>query len=137
MPKMFKNEHHKFMKRYYEIGEKKFLDIKGRKIFAVDRKNAMLLMEKNVKLFPILNQNILYIALLTHEKIDDVIFLDSKFNIQGMSQKLFNKFKIVNQNIFNENNIPFYAICKQFINFYKIFLKKKKKKNITINNNNK
>ena len=128
MPKMFKNEHHKFMKRYYEIGEKKFLDIKGRKIFAVDRKNAMLLMEKNVKLFPILNQNILYIALLTHEKIDDVIFLDSKFNIQGMSQKLFNKFKIVNQNIFNENNIPFYAICKQFINFYKTFLKGNKKK---------
>ena len=128
MPKLFKNDHYKYMRNFYEIGEKKFLDIKGRKIFALDRKNALMLMEKNVKLFPILNHNILYIALLAHEKIDDIIFLDSKFNIQGMSQKLFNKFKIVNQNIFNENNIPFYAICKQFINFYKIFLKGNKKK---------
>ncbi len=139
MPNIFKNEHYKYMRNFYEVGEKKFLDIKGRKIFALDRKNAMMLMEKNVKIFPILNHNILYIALLTHEKIDDIIFLDSKFNIQGMSQKLFNKFKIVNQNIFNENNIPFYAICKQFINFYKIFLKGNKKKILplttTINNN--
>ena len=128
MPKLFKNDHYKFMRRYYEIGEKKFLDIKGRKIFALDIKNAMLLLEKNVKIFPILNHNIIYVALLQHEKIDDIIFLDSKFNIQGMSQKLFNKFKIINQNIFNENNIPFYAICKQFINFYKTFLRGNKKK---------
>ena len=128
MPKIFKNEHYKFMRHYYEIGEKKFLDKHGRKIFAIDNKNSMLLLEKNVKLFPILNHNILYIALMTHEKIDDIIFLDSKFNIQGMSQKLFNKFKILNQNIFNENNIPFYAICKQFINFHKTFLKGNKKK---------
>ena len=138
MPKLFQSEHHKFMRHFYEVGEKKFLDVKGRKIFALDRKNAMMLMDKNVKIFPVLNHNILYIGLLIHEKVDDIILLDSKFNIQGMSQKLFNKFKIVNQNIFNENNIPFYAICKQFINFYKIFLKGNKKKisplTTTINN---
>ena len=63
MPNLFKNEHYKYMRNFYEVGEKKFLDIKGRKIFALDRKNAMMLMEKNVKLFPILNHNILYIAL--------------------------------------------------------------------------
>jgi hypothetical protein len=116
------------MRHYYEIGEKKFLDKHGRKIFAIDNKNSMLLLEINVKLFPVLNHNILYIAMIIHEKIDDIIFLDSKYNIQGMSQKLFNKFKILNQNIFNENNIPFYTICKQFINFYKTFLKGNRKK---------
>ena len=128
MPKIFKEEHYKFMRHYYEIGEKKFLDKHGRKIFAIDNKNSMLLLEINVKLFPVLNHNILYIAMIIHEKIDDIIFLDSKYNIQGMSQKLFNKFKILNQNIFNENNIPFYTICKQFINFYKTFLKGNRKK---------
>lgn len=60
------------------------------------------------------------------ENIDDIIFIDSKFNIQGMSLKLMKILQIENKLLFQENEVPFYVICKKFVNFYKIFLRGKK-----------
>ena len=77
--------------------------------------------------FPILNDNIYFIALIVKENVDDIILLDDKFNIQGMSLKLMKILNINNKSIFQDNEIPFYVICKKFLNFYDIFLKGKKK----------
>jgi hypothetical protein len=63
--------------------------------------------------------------MIVKENIDDIIFMDSKFVIQGMSAKLMNILQIENNKLFMEYNIPFYLICKQFVNFYKIFLHNK------------
>ena len=74
-----------------------------------------------LKLFPILNENVFFVALIIKENIDDIIFLDSEFNIQGMSSKLMEILNINNQSLFQDNDIPFYVICKKFLNFYNIF----------------
>ena len=91
-----------------------------------------------VKLFPTLNENVFFVAMIV---IDDIIFMDSKFVIQGMNSKLMNILQIENNKLFMEYNIPFYLICKQFVNFYKIFLHNKqqhhyKTKKKKTNNNN-
>ena len=55
-----------------------------------------------------------YIAVQNHlqsfldkvkENIDDIILMDSKFNIQGMSLKLMKILNISNKNLFQEKNI--------------------------------
>ena len=61
------------------------------------------------------------------EKNDDLILINSDFFIQGMSKKLSDRLKITNDNLFVDNEIPFYMICKNFINFYRTFFKNNKK----------
>ena len=61
------------------------------------------------------------------EKMDDLILIDNNFIIQGLSQRLREKIQIDNQNFFEMNEIPFYMICKNFIHFYKVFMKGNKK----------
>ena len=53
--------------------------------------------------------------------------MDDKYYIQGMSSSLIQKFGI-NNNIFQKDELPFYLICKKFVNFYSIFLDNSKKK---------
>ena len=83
-----------------------------------------------MKLFPVLNDNVLFVGLVNKENIDDIILMDSKFNIQGMSLKLMKILQIDNKTLFQTNEIPFYVICRKFVNFFNIFLQGKKLKKI-------
>ena len=122
MPKIYSKIHNNFIKRYYEIGEKITIDKKNLKTFGKDKDNNIIMLRLIIKLFPILNQSVYFIGILSKENIDDIIFIDSNFYIQGASSKIIKKLKITNNLLFQENDIPFYVICKQFVNFYKIFL---------------
>ena len=53
--------------------------------------------------------------------------MDENFIIQGMSLKLMKILNIENKFLFQENEIPFYVICKKFVGFYSIYLQGKKK----------
>ena len=130
MPKMFSNEHTKFIRKYFEIGEKKIVDKGQYKTYAIDYNRNIIQIYMYLKLFPIINDKILFIGMFNIDKIDDIIILDSNFIIQGMSKKLNDYFKINNRNLFYSNEIPFYMICRNFIGFYKTFFKEKKKKNL-------
>ena len=126
MPKLFSKNHSKYIERYFKIGEKKILDKNDYKIYGKDKNNSIIKIKMAVKLFPILNENIFFVGLVVKENIDDIIIMDENFYIQGMSSKLMRILNIENKFIFQENEIPFYAICRKFINFYSIFLNTKK-----------
>ena len=125
LPKIFAKEHSKFMQKYFKIGEKKIIDNNNFFSFGKDKNNNIIKVKLMIKLFPILNKNVYFVGLIVKENIDDLIFMDNKFNIQGMSYSLIERFGI-NSNIFKENEIPFYVICKKFLNFYAMFLDKSK-----------
>ena len=127
MPKLFVKDHSKYMQRYFKIGEKKIIDKNNFFSFGKDKYNNIIKTKLFVKLYPILNNSVLFVALIVKENIDDIILLDEKFNIQGMSSALIQKLEFNNQNIFQENEIPFYILCKKFVNFYSIFLQSNKK----------
>ena len=126
MPKIFEKEHHKFMKEYIKVGKKYLLNYKGHHTFGKDKNNSIILIKINLKIFPVLNQSVYFLAMIIPEKVDDLIFIDSNFIIQGMSKKLTEKFQISNKYFFMNYNIPFYMICKNFIHFYKTFMKENK-----------
>jgi len=126
MPKIFSKIHRSFMEKYYIYGEKRIIDKKDLKTFGKDKDNAIVMIKIGIKLFPMLNDSIYYVGLITKENIDDIIFLDHHFNIQGMSGKLLKILHCDNKILFQNNEIPFYVICKKFVNFYKIFLQGKK-----------
>ena len=134
MPKIFAQDHSKYVARYFKIGEKKYIDKSLLESFGKDMNNYIIKIKLAVKLFPILNDNIYFTALIMKENIDNIILLDNQYIIQGMSFLLMNKLGINNKYLFQENEIPFYMICKKFVNFYNIFLKAKKKKNDNIGN---
>ena len=130
MPKIFANEHSKYIERYFKIGQKKLIDKSDFKTFGKDKDNSIIKIKLAIKLFPVLNDNVFFVGLIIKENIDDIIFLDDKFNIQGMSLKLMKILNINNKNIFQDNEIPFYVICRKFVNFYNIFLYGKKKEDL-------
>ena len=127
MPKIFGKEHNEYMKRYIKVGEKRIVDIKETTSFIKDKYNSLTLVKINIKLFPVLNRSLYFIAMIITEKMDDLILIDSNFIIQGLSQRLREKIQIDNQNFFEINEVPFYMICKNFIHFYKVFMKGNKK----------
>ena len=127
MPKIFAKIHRSFIEKYYNYGEKKIIDKKDMKTFGKDKDNAIIMIRIGIKLFPMLNDSVYFVGLVIKENVDDVIFLDSQFNIQGMSAKLLKILNCDNKILFQNNEIPFYLICKKFVNFYKIFLQGKKK----------
>ena len=122
MPKLFVQDHSKFMQRYFKTGEKKIIDNNDFHSFGKDNNNNIIKLKLAIKLFPILNENVFFVGLIVKENVDDIIFMDNKFNIQGMSSSLMKRFGISNNLLFQENEIPFYVICKKFVNFYSIFL---------------
>ena len=130
MPKIFSKYHSKYMERYFKIGQKKIIDKNDFKTFGKDKDNSIIKIKAAIKLFPILNNNVYFVGLLLKENIDDIILLDDKFNIEGMSLKIMKILNINNKNLFQENEIPFYVICRKFVNFYNIFLQGKKKEEI-------
>ena len=129
MPKIFSKDHSKYISRYFRIGEKKLIDKSFFSSFAKDKNNYIIKVKLAIKQFPILNQNVFFAGLIIKENIDDIILLDNQYIIQGMSSKLMKILGINNKYLFQDNEIPFYAICKNFVNFYNIFLKGKRKNN--------
>ena len=132
MPKIFAINHTKYIENYFKIGQKKMIDKPGIKTFGKDKYNSIVKIGIMIKLFPVLNENVYFVSLILKESIDDIILLDNEFNIQGMSSKLMKILNINNQSIFQDNEIPFFVICKKFVNFYNIFLKSKQKKSNAI-----
>jgi len=120
MPKMFEREHKSFMQRHIRIGEKRIID-KTFRTYGKDKYNALIVINLSVKLFPILGENIFFCAMMTREDIEDVILLDSEYNIQAMSGKLYNLFSL-NSQIFQDVDVPFWMICKEFIRHYQTFM---------------
>ena len=127
MPNLFSKEHSNCMARYFKIGEKKIIDKPDFKTFALDKNNSVMKLKLAIKLFPILNNKVFFVGMMNKENIDDIILLDNKFNIQGMSLKLMKILNIGNKALFQDNEIPFYVICRKFVNFYHIFFQAKKK----------
>ena len=127
MPKNFSKLHNTFMERYYTIGEKRIIDKCNLHTFVKEKDNTIIKINIILKLFPMLNENVYFIGIFSKDNINDIIYIDNKFNIQGMSMKLMKLLNINNNLLFQNNDIPFYVICKKFVNFYKIFLKGKKK----------
>lgn len=125
MPKIFEKIHTSFLEKFYDVGEKRIIDGCHR-TFAKDRDFCLLPIKLYVKVFPMLNNCVFHCALTTKEQLDDVILIDSKYNIQSITGKLVKRFEMENCNIFYEIDIPFYLICKKFIQFYKVYLKEKK-----------
>ena len=74
-----------------------------------------------MKLFPILNESMFFCAMIKKENLDDVILLDQEYNIQGMSEKLYNLLKL-NSSIFQDCDVPFWMICREFIHHYQTFM---------------
>ena len=120
MPKMFEREHTGFMKKHIEIGEKRVVD-KTFRTYAKDKYNALIVINLSIKLFPILGENTFFCAMMTREEIEDIILLDGEYNIQAMSGKLYEIFGI-NNDLFQEVEIPFWMICKEFIRHYQTFM---------------
>jgi len=125
MPKLFEKEHNKYIERYFRLGAKKYIENSDFKTFAKDKNNSIFHSELALKLLPILNSNVFFVCLIVKESINDIILLDKDFIIQGMSDKLMKILNIDNNYLFQDNNIPFYVICKKFINFFNIFLNNK------------
>ena len=130
MPKIFSKEHSKYMENYFQTGEKKLIDRGDFSSFAKDKNNSIIKIKLALKLFPVLNDSVLFVGLVNKENIDDIILMDSKFNIQGISLKLMKILQIDNKTLFQNNEIPFYVICRKFVNFYNIFLQGNKKSEI-------
>ena len=130
LPRLFAKDHSKYMERYFQVGEKKLIDKVDFSSFGKDKNNSIIKVKLAIKLFPILNDNVLFVGLILKENIDDIILMDSRFNIQGMSLKLMKILSIDNKLLFQNNEIPFYVICRKFVNFFNIFLRGKKKSEI-------
>lgn len=122
MPKMFEKIHRGFLERFFDIGEKKRVD-KSFKSFGKDRDMQLLYLKLYVKVLPMLNESIFYCSFATKEPIDDIVLIDHRYMIQALTNKLMQRFEITNKNIFQDTDIPFYVICRQFLHFYKIFLR--------------
>ena len=133
MPKIFAKNHSKYIERYFKIGEKRIIDKPKLRLYAKDKNNSIIKISIVIKLFPVLNENVYFVSLIKKENFDDIILLDNNFIIQGMSSKIIKILNINNLSLFEDNEIPFYMICKKFLNFYNIFLKcKPKKENLNL-----
>ena len=125
MPKLFQTVHSDYIKNYFQKNNNKYVEKQEFKTFAKDKYNCVIQVKLGLKLFPILNYNVFMAAIIVKENMDDMIILDKDFNIQGMSQKLSRILNLNSENFFQHNQVPFYAFCKKFINFYNMFIKNK------------
>ena len=83
MPKMFQGPHQALMERYATLGEKRLMD-KNFKAFAKDKENMLIHAGLVLRQFPLLTDSILYCAFAIKGTIEDAIYLDRLFKIQGM-----------------------------------------------------
>ena len=75
------------MQNFINIGEKTMICSKEYSTFGKDKNNSIIFNKLYFKIFPILNNNVYFIGMFISEKLDDLIFIDSNFIIQGMSKK--------------------------------------------------
>ena len=134
MPKLIKLNHDNFLNNFNNNYHKKIVD-KEIFTYALTEDKFLIKISKITRIFPVLNNSLYFMALINIEKIEDIILIDNEFNIDGMSELLYKKLKLKSINLLFEYSIPFYVICKKFINFYKIFLKGQKN-NVDDNNKN-
>ncbi len=87
MTNIFASQHHEFMQNFINIGERTIIRTKEYSIFEKDKNNSIIIIKLSIKIFPILNNSVYFIGMIILEKIDDLIFIDSNFIIQGMSKK--------------------------------------------------
>ena len=128
MPKLFEHEHSEYIKNYFQKKSSKYIEKQDFKTFAKDKFNCIIQIRLGLKLFPILNYNVFMAGIIVKENMDDMddmIILNKDFHIQGISQKLTRIFNLNSDHFFQHNHVPFYAICKKFINFYNMFIKNK------------
>ena len=130
MPKLFEKEHSQYIQNYFSKGSNKYVEKQDFKTFGKDKYNSIIQIKLGLKLFPVINQNVFMAAIIIKESMDDMIILDKDFIIQGMSYKLTKIFNLNENSFFQRNQVPFYALCKKFINFYNMFLKNKKTEDI-------
>ena len=125
MPNIFSQNHQKYIKNYIEVGEKnKIINNKELITYAIDKENNLIKIKIYLKIFPLFEEGLHFISMIFPEKIDDLILIDKNFIINGMSKSLKNRLNFKNNNEFFINyEIPFYIICKNFINFYYTFMK--------------
>ena len=133
MPKLIEKNHDNFLNNFFNNYNKKIVD-KEIFTYALTEDKYLIKISKITRIFPVLNNELYFMALINLENIEDIILIDNEFNIDGMSKLLYKKLRL-KSNLFNDYSIPFYVICKKFINFYKIFLKGKKN-NVDDNNKN-
>ena len=136
MPKTLEKKHLMFMERFYESGEKKLIDKVNRVSFGKDKNDNVFEMKIMLKIFPILNDNLLFVAMVNKEKSENIILTDEMFNIVSMSAKLYMKFGVYLKNVFGMYEIPFFVLCKKFVHFYKGLMKVKNKKHINLRKKN-
>ena len=136
MPKILRKKHQGFIEKFYETGEKKFIDKRDITSYGRDKNGNIFIMKIMLKIFPILNGNINFITMIIKEKIDNIILTDSVFNVVGMSSKLYNKFGVYLKNIFEKYEVPFFVLCKKFVNFYKTIIKTQKKNSVLLKRKN-
>ena len=123
MPKFHEVRHREYMRRFVNIGCKTILD-KIIKNFALDKNRALLPVNLCVKLLPVLTNNIYFCGALKNDVVDDIIIIDENLIIQGITKKIVASLK--SKDFYNILQIPFYVICRKFINFSKQFLIRKK-----------
>ena len=128
MPKNLAKVHSTFITDYFDLGEKRILGTKRIKSFGKDKDNNVFLVKIMLNMFPVLNNIVSFVVMITKDKTEDLILIDNYFYIQGLSSRLMYKFNIDNKQLFSKFNIPFYSICQQFIGLYKNMSIKKKKK---------
>ena len=127
MPKMIEKNHDKYMENYFETGYNKYIETKDFKTYGKDKNNSIIQIKIAAKLFPILNYNIIFAGLIIKEDLNDAVLVDENFIIQGMCSDLRTILNVKDDYLFQNNDIPFYVICKKFINFYKTLIKNKDK----------
>ena len=127
LPKMFAELHDSYIKNYINKCEKKVINTKSFFSYGKDSENSLILLRMSIKIYPVLNDSLIFIGMAQSEKVDDLIFIDNNFIIQGMSKKLKENLNLESKGLFADNDIPFYMICKNFINFYKTFMNVNKK----------
>ena len=128
MPKIIANKHLIFMENYFKTGYNKYIEKKDFKTFAKTKNNSIFQIRLAIKLLPIINHDVIFVGMIVKDNLNDIILIDENFIIQGICDKLKTNLNIENDFLFQYNDIPFYVICKKFINFYNIFLNKNKKK---------
>ena len=119
MPKIIANKHLIFMENYFKTGYNKYIEKKDFKTFAKTKNNSIFQIRLAIKLLPIINHDVIFVGMIVKDNLNDIILIDENFIIQGICDKLKTNLNIENDFLFQYNDIPFYVICKKFINFYK------------------
>ena len=89
MPKNLAKVHSTFITDYFDLGEKRILGTKRIKSFGKDKDNNVFLVKIMLNMFPVLNNIVSFVVMITKDKTEDLILIDNNFYIQGLSSRYF------------------------------------------------